>query len=177
MPAPAATTNEGEAMTKKIRLSDRETLFCGYYVELGSGFEAARRAGYKKSAENATVRLLAREDIQQEILRQRARRHYAKAALSGLARLAFGSVNDAVRLTCAEGELPEEEIAELDLFAVSELKKTKGGGCEVKLCDRQKALALLLELGSPEADGENPLLAALDRGVRAAAALPDEHAL
>lgn len=161
--------------TVKKELSRREMLFCGYYAELASPQEAAVRAGYKTRPESTAIRLLMRDDIQAEILRQRTRKSYTEAALAGIARLALGSANDAARLACAEGELSPGELAALDLFAVSEIKKMKGGGCEVRLHDRQKALALLLEYTSGTNGGVNPLLEALDRGARAAQP-PGSHA-
>jgi hypothetical protein len=67
---------------------------------------------------------------------------------SGLERLAFGSVNDAVFLVFSEELPPPSTIAKLDLFNVSELKRVKGGGVEVKIFDRQKALEKMLEYSS-----------------------------
>lgn len=64
---------------------------------------------------------------------------------SGLERLAFGNANDAVYLVFSE-ELPSpSQISELDLFNVSEIKRVKGGGVEVKLFDRQKALEKMFD--------------------------------
>ena len=64
---------------------------------------------------------------------------------SGLERIAFGSANDAALLVFSE-EMPNpDKISELDLFNVSEIKRVKGGGVEVKLFDRQKALERLYE--------------------------------
>jgi hypothetical protein len=65
--------------------------------------------------------------------------------MSGLERLAFGSCNDAVYLVFSEELPPADVISGLDLFNVSEVKRVKGGGVEVKLFDRQKALEKLLE--------------------------------
>jgi hypothetical protein len=63
----------------------------------------------------------------------------------GLERLADGRANDAVRLAFAE-ELPDpEELEQMDLYNVSEIKRVKGGGVEIKLFDRQKALEKLYE--------------------------------
>lgn len=68
--------------------------------------------------------------------------------LAGLTRLAFGQANDAVRLVFA-GELPDAgTLAQLDLFQVSELRRDKNGGVEVRLFDRQRALEKLLECAS-----------------------------
>ena len=64
---------------------------------------------------------------------------------AGLVRLAFGSVNDPVALVFSDQPTPYA-IAHSDLFNVSEIKRVKGGGVEVKFFDRQKALEKLLEL-------------------------------
>jgi hypothetical protein len=64
---------------------------------------------------------------------------------AGLERIAFGSANDAAYLVFSE-EIPEpEKLEKLDLFNVSEIKRVKGGGVEVKLFDRQKAMERLYE--------------------------------
>jgi hypothetical protein len=65
------------------------------------------------------------------------------AALDGLRRLAFGPVNDAVRLMARMEAMPESEIAGLDLLAVSEIRRLKDGALEMKFFDRLKAFELL----------------------------------
>ncbi len=64
---------------------------------------------------------------------------------AGLERLACGRVNDAAALVFAE-EITPHMLAESDLFNVSEIKRVKGGGVEIKFFDRQKALEKLEEL-------------------------------
>ena len=83
--------------------------------------------------------------------------------ISGLERLAFGSCNDAVYLVFSEELPPPQVISKLDLFNVSEIKRVKGGGVEVKLFDRQKALEKMLDFlnCSDNANGAESLLAAL----------------
>ena len=74
--------------------------------------------------------------------------------MAGLKRLAFGSCRDAVTLAFAEELPPAEIIGKLDLFNVSEIKRDKGGGVEIKLFDRLKALEKLYELEMAQ-DGRN----------------------
>ena len=62
--------------------------------------------------------------------------------ISGLERLAFGRTNDAAALVFSE-EVTPQRIIESDFFNVSEIKKVKGGGVEIKFFDRQKALERL----------------------------------
>ncbi len=66
---------------------------------------------------------------------------------AGLERLAYGRVNDAVALVFQE-EITPHMLASADLYNVSEIKKIKGGGVEIKFFDRQKALERLDEMNS-----------------------------
>ena len=78
--------------------------------------------------------------------------------LRQLARLAFGRVDDAVRLALCRGEV---EISGLELSAISELRVAEKG-VEVKLVDRVRALETLwklLDAGEPQ--GSDPLYQAL----------------
>lgn len=72
----------------------------------------------------------------------------------GLRHLAFGSCNDAVVLAFAEELPPKSVIEKLDLFNVSEIKRVKGGGVEVKLFDRLKALEKLYEIENISANND-----------------------
>lgn len=72
--------------------------------------------------------------------------HEDDSVKAGLKRLAFGSCNDAVVLAFAEELPPPDIISSLDLFNVSEIKRVKGGGVEIKLFDRLKALEKLHEI-------------------------------
>lgn len=69
-----------------------------------------------------------------------------KSIKEGLKHLAFGNCNDAVVLAFAEELPPKSVIEKLDLFNVSEIKRVKGGGVEIKLFDRFKALEKLYEI-------------------------------
>lgn len=64
----------------------------------------------------------------------------------GLKQLAFGKCNDAVFLAFADELPPPSVIEKLDLFNVSEIKRVKGGGVEIKLFDRLEALEKLYEI-------------------------------
>jgi hypothetical protein len=81
----------------------------------------------------------------------------------GYRKIAFGKVNDAVRLMFRDG-LGMEELKKLDLNSVAELKQTKDG-LEIKFYDRLKALECLREL-EREGDGQSPLYRALMKSVR-----------
>lgn len=73
-------------------------------------------------------------------------------APDGLKRLAFGSVNDAVRLLVQFHELDSDAIDALDLFQVSEIRQTREGLLEIKFYDRLKALELLSAYSRKEDD-------------------------
>ena len=122
-------------------------LFAKVFVRTRNGSETAVRLGAQP--ENAklieaelladpnvkkAIRKLDKEDVQTLC--------YVK---TGLSRLAFGSINEAAALVFAD-EVSRDEILKADLFNVSELKRVKGGGVEMKFFDRQKALEKLVEL-------------------------------
>ncbi len=136
-------------MTENNKTS-KEQLFCCYYAKLGNIFEAAVRAGFSSDTALAAG---------MSILRQKKYRKNISSLMSdtvfpsylvkaGLERLAFGSSNDAVYLVFSEEMPTPEKISSLDLFNVSEIKRVKGGGVEVKLFDRQKAMEKMYEFAS-----------------------------
>lgn len=124
--------------------------FAQLFVRLRSGSETAVKLGIPpKDANLESARLLADEQVKREIARlDECDTQTLAYVKSGLSRLAFGQVNDAAALVFAE-QPDAQQIANADLFNVSELKRVKGGGVEVKFFDRQKALEKLYEL-----DGE-----------------------
>ncbi len=66
----------------------------------------------------------------------------AHCAAAGYARLAFGSVKDAVGLLYKSNPT-DEELEDADLFLVSEIKRPRDGSMEIKFFDRLKALEKL----------------------------------
>ena len=129
-------------------------LFCMLYLALGNAAEAARRAGFPpETAEIDGLRLLQSPYCRSTLASLAAQPPLPMQSLvlAGLSRLAFGSANDAAKLLFADELPPKEMLDTLDLFHVSEIKHVKGGGFEVKLFDRQRAMERLLELaGSAE---------------------------
>ena len=67
--------------------------------------------------------------------------------LTGLKRLAFSRVNDAVRLLLSDDP---SAVDSLDLFPVSAVKRDKNGSIELRFYDRQKALEQLLVCSSAD---------------------------
>lgn len=69
-----------------------------------------------------------------------------KEVSEGLRRLAFGEIQDAVTLLFESEEGIIEKLPQLDLFNISEIKRVKGGGMEIKFFDRLKALEKLSQV-------------------------------
>ena len=68
--------------------------------------------------------------------------------IAGYRRLAFGAGNDALKLLFCDRELSPEELATLDIFNVSDIKRPKGGGLEIRFFDRCEALLRLEAMGA-----------------------------
>lgn len=165
-------------MKERRKPTAREMLFCYYFHQLRNGREAAVRAGYLPAiAENAALKLLQRKDIHRVL--KGLDREYEKDRLqndiiSGLKRLAFGSVSDSMKLIFQD-EPPELEG--LDFFSVSEIKRPKDGALEIKFFDRFKALEKLLEI-SGEASGQDGIASlyhALEQSARVIQDQADEN--
>lgn len=63
-----------------------------------------------------------------------------------LAELAFGRANDCVKLVLGD----QENVEELDLSLLTELKRNEKGTLEIRLVDRLKALEQLANLAENE---------------------------
>lgn len=134
-------------------LSEKRKAFCCNYVLLGNVAEAAVRAGFcRENALMEGVACLESAQCRRLISRLRDVISDSGNVVSGLKRLAFGNCSDAVYLVFADELPPPEIISRLDLFNVSEIKRVKGGGVEVKLFDRQKALEKLFEFENSSSD-------------------------
>ena len=120
-------------------LTKKEAEFCCLAAVLGNGAEAAYKAGFTVFPQKRAEKL-------------KERNAKSKAALTGIRRIAFGSVADAVNLAVNFGE--NIDTHSLDLFAVSEIKYTAGKSVEIKFYDRLKALERLAEMESAEENAE-----------------------
>ena len=128
-------------------------MFCCYYAVLGNIGEAAAKAGFpEETALVEGMECLRSAACRKKISELRELIAGSREVIAGLKRLAFGSCRDAVVLAFAEELPPAEVIGKLDLFNVSEIKRVKGGGVEVKLFDRLKALEKLFELENTFSD-------------------------
>lgn len=135
------------------KLSNEEKLFCCFYVTLGSVGEAAVKAGF--SRENALeegIACLRDKRCRRLISELKQLLGGESCVVSGLKRLVFGNCADAVSLAFADELPPGHVIDKLDLFNVSEIKRVKGGGVEIKLFDKLKALEKLYEIETTLSD-------------------------
>ena len=160
-----------------MSLKEKEKLFCSYYSELRNARNAAAKAGYGILTHRSAIKLLSREEIRKEIERiDRTRLVSTEEVVSGYRQLAFGSVADALKLIYSD-ELPNAyELEGLELFNISEIKRPKGGGIEIKFFDRMKALEHLEALGNGEKDDDTalPFYLALEKSAAALRSVEDE---
>lgn len=149
---------------KRRNISEKEKLFCYMYIIYGNAKEAAVRAGYKRNPERTGARLLSARYVCKEIARLKDTLS-EMGATAGLNRLAYGSVNDAVKLL-REDTINSSDIDSLDLYAISEIKKPKEGCIEIKFFDRLKALEKLYLINeAKQADEHDSFYRALENSV------------
>lgn len=150
----------------KNGLTEKERLFCAYYADGGDARGCAARAGYSVMPQRSAAKLLAREDVRAEVAKIEKEKRNVSSVERGLMRLAFGSVADALKLMLCEETMSAEEIEKLDLFNVSDIKRPKGGGLEIKFFDRLKALERLEKLGGAEENTQSSFIKALSEGAK-----------
>ena len=92
------------------------------YIIYGNAKEAAVRAGYKRNPERTGARLLSARYVCKEIARLKDTLS-EMGATAGLNRLAYGSVNDAVKLL-REDTINSSDIDSLDLYAIVSITKS-----------------------------------------------------
>lgn len=131
-------------------MTGKERRFCEAYLVMRDAKEAAVAAGYLPLFARSTgLKLLAKEEVRQWLRRAEQQKRceaYDQAVLSGLERLAFGNANDSAQLLFYSEEELREQLPMLDLFRVSELRKTRSDAIEVKFYDRFRAMELLLQV-------------------------------
>ncbi len=157
----------------KKNLSNKEKTFCSCYINSGNIRESAVMAGFEKNPQQTGEKLLCRSDVIDEIARlsKLQRESLGQMATVGYQRLAFGSIADAISLLYME-EPSLNQLKNMDLFSVSEIKRPKDGAMEIKFFDRLKALEKLEET-SPQGNGAVPLYDALRFGASAVATEKD----
>ena len=142
---------------RKISLRD----FALHFSKSRNAEESAVAVGVSPHrAKIEGLKMLARKPVQDRInADENNLRSSDLAVKAGLERLAFGRANDAAELVFSE-EITPHKLAKADLYNVSEIKKVKGGGVEIKFFDRQKALEKLWEYNEIIRSRENAELLA-----------------
>lgn len=129
-----------------------KNLFALFYASGKSVREAALMAGFSvDTAEQEGLKLLKLRSTQKLVKR------YLENGISneegvkiGLNRLAFGEINDIMEVVLSDEPIGLHKLFKMNFFQISEVKKVKGGGLEIKLFDRQKAMEKLLEIADLE---------------------------
>jgi len=85
----------------------------------------------------------------------------ARNVKSGLEKIAFGKVNDAVSLLFTD-ESDIEALKGMDFYNVAEIKRQNGGGIEIKFYDRMEAMKCLRQL-EEKGESNSPLYRALEK--------------
>ena len=142
-------------------LTKKQKQFAKFYSLTRNIREAATLTGLKNPVLQG-IKLMQSKQVRDEINRLAAEKVPTGEVASGLRRIAFGSVSDAVKLILTQGE--GLDIESLDLFSVSEIKIAKGGGMEIKFFDRIKALEKLSGLDGYETVGVSPFVDAIRKG-------------
>ena len=71
----------------------------------------------------------------------KTRKTRARRVKKGYETLAFGGIEDAVRLLFCE-DLKPEDLEGLDLYNVAEIRRPRGGGMEIKFFDRHQGASM-----------------------------------
>ena len=143
-------------------LTQKERLFCRLRAAGADRGRAAACAGYTKAPFLSAVKLESREEIRREISAQREKLHTGREEIAQACRsLAFSSAADAVALALSDTPPSKEELEKMDLSLISEIKRPKGGGLEIKFFDRLKALSLMNEMIDDSQLGAAEFLTAL----------------
>ena len=149
------------------KLKPRERLFCRCYADSGDALRAAKEAGFLKDSRRVSGKLLSDDAVLEEISRLLSlrQRPLGNLAAIGYHKLAFGSVSDALRLLYAE-QPDAEELEQMDLFMISDIRRNRDGMLEIKFFDRLKALEKLDAAAREDNAGVAGLMEAIGRGAQ-----------
>lgn len=159
-------------------MKKKEMAFCRLTAVTGNPHTAAVRAGYRRPDE-AWPELIARRDIADEIGRvtREVSKVFRDTLMCAALRLTAADNNDAVKLVYRE-QVSDDELREMDLSGIAEIKRTKDKSVEIKFFDRLKALDRLSELSGADADSapEGGLLEAMRLSAQALRGMRDREA-
>ncbi|MEG1448359.1 MAG: terminase small subunit [Oscillospiraceae bacterium] len=152
-------------------MTQKEKLFCLFYVFSGDVKESAIKCGYKKDqAEKIGIRFLSKKQVREEIGKVRQQVFQAnpkEVAKLGLWKIAFGDVRETISSVLnARKEDGVADFQDADLFCVSEIKLGKNDVTEIKLFDKIKALEALAALSQSEKEKgfDKSFFEALEKG-------------
>lgn len=91
----------------------------------------------------------------------------------GLTELAFGQIKDAVSLLFLDEDTILQKLPKMKLSNISEIKRPKGGGMEIKFFDRIKALEKLRELTTEKGSQDLSFYEALEKSAENAKSVFD----
>lgn len=130
-------------MEGKISKKDRLLIF--ELLRSRNVFDACKRAGVELSA---AFKKLRNKRFKNEMTELDGMLSPLKnEALEGYRKIAFGNANEAVKLIFND-EMKKSELENIELFNISEIKRPKGGGLEIKFFDKLKALEKISQLTS-----------------------------
>jgi len=101
-----------------------------------------------------------------EIIMAKRKKNLKEEIKEGLRQLAFGDVKDCIYLLLSSEEDILANLSGLKLMNISEIKRPKGGGMEIKFFDRIKALEKLDETEHESADEPLSFYSALQQGAQ-----------
>ncbi len=148
----------------ETKLKPKEKLFCIYYCQYRNAELSAAMAGYP-FPKKAGLRLIAKSGIKNEIEYLDDKFPVTKGeVISGYRQLAFGTGCDAFRLLFADEPPSIGELDEMNLLNISEIKRPKNGGIEIKFFDRLKALEKLEDISTASnSDSALPFYEVIER--------------
>lgn len=123
-------------------------MFALFYASGKNTRESALLAGFPpETAQQEGLKLLSLRSTQ-KLIKRFSQNGFSdeEAVKKGLSRLAFGEINDIMEVVLSDEPIGLHKLFNMNFFSVSEVKKVKGGGLEIKLFDRQKAMEKLLEI-------------------------------
>lgn len=123
-------------------MAGEQKRFARFFFYLRNLREAALHTGARaEEAEDRGLELLHSAETEAELKKlEEADSDTLSYVKRGLNRIAFGAVNDAVKLVFDAENMTARDIMGMDLFNVSEIKISGKNVLEIKFFDRQKAL-------------------------------------
>ena len=150
---------------KNKNLNKKQKIFCYHLVETGNPYEAFSMAKMKNED---ISKLMMNESIRDEIKKiyEYKKQNLSMKASIGYERLAFGEIFDCIKLMFIK-DINDNQLKNMNLFNISEIKRLKDGTIEIKFFDRMKALEKLEQIESKKSNNEIlPFYSALENGIK-----------